>query len=134
MEFRPCIDIHNGKVKQIVGSTLRDEGDSAEENYVSDRDAAFYARLYKEHDLPGGHVIMLNAKGSEYYEATKAQALAALGEYPGGLSAGGGINEDNAKQFLDAGAGHVIVTSFVFSGGVINDDNLDDLFSPDVHF
>lgn len=129
MEFRPCIDIHNGKVKQIVGSTLRDEGDSAEENYVSDRDAAFYARLYKEHDLPGGHVIMLNARGSEYYEATKAQALAALGEYPGGLSAGGGINADNAKQFLDAGAGHVIVTSFVFSGGVISDDNLARLVS-----
>ena len=47
MEFRPCIDIHNGKVKQIVGGSLIDQGDRAEENFVSGQDAAFYARLYK---------------------------------------------------------------------------------------
>ena len=124
MEFRPCIDIHNGKVKQIVGSTLRDEGDSASENFVSDRDAAYYAKLYRKYDLPGGHVIMLNGKDSRYYEDTKREALGALAAYPGGLMAGGGIDADNAASFLDAGASHVIVTSYVFSGGKINEDNL----------
>ena len=129
MKFRPCIDIHNGKVKQIVGSTLSDEGDKAEENFVSDRDAAFYARLYREHDLPGGHVIMLNAAGSEYYDATRKEALSALAEYPGGLAAGGGITADNAKDYIDAGACHVIVTSYVFRDGNINEDNLARLVS-----
>ena len=129
MKFRPCIDIHNGKVKQIVGSTLRDEGDKAEENFVSDRDAAFYARLYREHDLPGGHVIMLNAAGSEYFDATREQALSALAEYPQGLAVGGGITADNAKEYIDAGASHVIVTSYVFRDGCVNDDNLAKLVS-----
>ena len=83
MEFRPCIDIHNGKVKQIVGGSLRDAGNEAEENFVSEQDAAFYATLYKEEGIRGGHIIILNAKDSEYYEATKAQALLALQNYPG---------------------------------------------------
>ncbi len=120
MRFRPCIDIHNGKVKQIVGSSLRDKDDEAHDNYVSDKDATYYARLYKEMGLGGGHVIMLNHKGSEYYEATKAQALSALRAYPQGMMAGGGINSDNAEEYLDAGASHVIVTSYVFSGGCID--------------
>ncbi len=124
MEFRPCIDIHNGKVKQIVGSSLRDKGDTAEENFVSDRDAAYYARLYKEYGLEGGHVIMLNGRDSEYYTATRDEALSALHAFPGGLMAGGGINADNAADFLDAGASHVIVTSFVFRDGKIDPDNL----------
>ena len=127
MEFRPCIDIHNGKVKQIVGGTLRDEGDRAKENFVSEQDAAFYARFYQRDRIRGAHVILLNAKSSPYYESTKAQALLALRTYPGGLQAGGGITPENAAEFLDAGASHVIVTSYVFKDGRINYENLDRL-------
>ena len=88
MEFRPCIDIHNGKVKQIVGTSLQDSGNRAKENFVSEKNADFFAALYKEAVIKGGHVILLNPAGSEYYEETKRQALAALGAYPGGLQAG----------------------------------------------
>ena len=98
MEFRPCIDIHNGKVKQIVGGSLRDGAGTVKENYVSGQDAAFYAQLYKKNKIKGGHVILLNPEGSEAYKATKAQALAALKEYPGGLQVGGGIRPDNAWE------------------------------------
>lgn len=124
MNFRPCIDIHNGQVKQIVGGSLLDEGSRARENFVSVQNAAFFAALYREKNLPGGHVILLNPEGSEYYGATKAQALEALLAYPGGLQAGGGIRDDNAAVFLEAGASHVIVTSFVFRGGEIDFFNL----------
>lgn len=124
MEFRPCIDIHNGRVKQIVGSSLRDAGDAAAENFVAEQDAAWFAHLYKEEGIRGGHIIMLNAKDSVYYEDTKAQALAALQEYPGGLQIGGGITAENAEEFLASGASHVIVTSYVFSGGRVDYDNL----------
>ena len=124
MEFRPCIDIHNGKVKQIVGGSLIDAGNQAKENFVSEQDAAFFAHLYKEEGMHGGHIILLNARDSEYYEATKAQAMLALKEYPGGLQIGGGITAENAQEFLDAGASHVIVTSYVFKDGRINYDNL----------
>lgn len=124
MEFRPCIDIHNGKVKQIVGGSLRDAGDSATENFVAEQDAVYFARLYKKEGIRGGHIIMLNAQSSGYYEATKKQALAALREYPGGLQAGGGITPENAGEFLAAGASHVIVTSYVFSGGRLDYENL----------
>ena len=124
MEFRPCIDIHNGRVKQIVGGSLRDEGDKAVENFVSEQDAAFYGKLYDSAGLKGGHVILLNGKDSPYYEATKKQALEALRAYPGGLQAGGGITPENAAEFLQAGASHVIVTSYVFEGGKIHYDRL----------
>lgn len=124
MEFRPCIDIHNGKVKQIVGGSLKDAGNQAIENYVSEQDAAFYARLYKKEGITGGHIILLNPVDSEYYDATRDQALLALKEYPGGLQIGGGITADNAKAFLDAGASHVIVTSYVFVNGEIRYDRL----------
>ena len=124
MEFRPCIDIHNGKVKQIVGGSLIDAGNQAKENFVSEQYAAFFAHLYKEEGMHGGHIILLNAKDSEYYEATKAQAMLALGAYPGGLQIGGGITAENAKEFLDAGASHVIVTSYVFRDGRIDYENL----------
>lgn len=124
MEFRPCIDIHNGRVKQIVGSSLRDAGDAAAANFVAEQDAAWFAHLYKEEGIRGGHIIMLNAKDSVYYEDTKAQALAALREYPGGLQIGGGITAENAEEFLASGASHVIVTSYVFSGGRVDYDNL----------
>lgn len=125
MEFRPCIDIHNGKVKQIVGGTLKDEGDRASENFVSEKDGAYYAGLYRDKGLRGGHVILLNSADSPYYEATKQQAMSALGAYPGALQVGGGINPDNACEFLEAGASHVIVTSYVFKDGRINYDNLE---------
>ncbi len=124
MEFRPCIDIHNGKVKQIVGGTLKDAGNQAVENFVSKQDAAFYATLYQKSGIAGGHIILLNPAGSEYYEATKEQAMKALRAYPKGLQVGGGITDTNAKEFLDAGASHVIVTSYVFRDGSINYENL----------
>lgn len=124
MEFRPCIDIHNGKVKQIVGSSLEDEGNWAKENFVSEKDADFFAEFYKNEGLKGGHVILLNKRDSTYYEETKAQALKALRAYPGGLQVGGGITADNAGEFIKAGASHVIVTSYVFSHGEINYDHL----------
>ncbi|MBR4277957.1 MAG: phosphoribosylformimino-5-aminoimidazole carboxamide ribotide isomerase [Lachnospiraceae bacterium] len=124
MEFRPCIDIHNGKVKQIVGSSLTDSDNKATENFVADSNASFFACLYKKHNLKGGHIILLNPVGSEYYEATKAQAIDALKAFPGGMQLGGGITPDTAKEFLDAGATHVIVTSYVFKDGTIKYDNL----------
>ena len=124
MKFRPCIDIHNGKVKQIVGGSLKDAGDQARENFVSGQDAAFYAELYKNAGLKGGHVILLNGKDSEYYEATRNQALKALAAYPGGLQIGGGVCPDNAEDYLKAGASHVIVTSYVFKDGQLSWENL----------
>lgn len=129
MEFRPCIDIHNGKVKQIVGGSLKDAGNQAEENFVSGQDAAFFAKLYQRYRIRGGHIILLNPAGSEYYEATKAQALGALEAYPGGMQIGGGICAENAKEFLEAGASHVIVTSYVFRDGAVNYEHLKKLCS-----
>ena len=127
MEFRPCIYIHNGKVKQIVGGSLRDEGSAAAENFVAEQDAAFFAGLYRDAGLRGGHIILLNPVGSEYYEATKRQALSALSTYPGGMQIGGGITEENAEEFLEAGASHVIVTSYVFQNGRIHYERLQKL-------
>lgn len=127
MNFRPCIDIHNGRVKQIVGGSLKDAGDQADENFVSRLSAADYARLYREKGLSGGHVILLNPVGSKYYGEDVRQAEAALREYPDGLQVGGGITCDNASNFLEAGASHVIVTSYVFSGGEIHFERLEEL-------
>ncbi len=127
MEFRPCIDIHNGKVKQIVGGTLKDQGDQAAENFVSEQNASFYAKLYQSYGIRGGHIILLNGKDSPYYEATKLQALAALQVYPDGLQAGGGITVENAHEFLQAGASHVIVTSYVFRDGKVDYGRLEKL-------
>ena len=124
MRFRPCIDIHNGKVKQIVGSSLQDKGDRARENFVASQSAVFYANMYRELGLSGGHIILLNPAESPYYESTKRQALEALSATPGLLQVGGGITADNAKEFLDAGASHVIVTSYVFKNGKISYTNL----------
>ncbi len=127
MQFRPCIDIHNGKVKQIVGGSLKDAGNQAKENFVSEQDAAWYASQYRKDGIHGGHIILLNPESSEYYEADVAQALGALTAYPGGLQIGGGIHPGNARRFLDAGASHVIVTSYVFKDGKIHFDRLKDL-------
>lgn len=127
MRFRPCIDIHNGKVKQIVGGSLLDRDNQAEENYVAEQDAAYYAKLYKNSGLTGGHVIILNPEGSEYYPADVEQAKLALSAYPGGLQIGGGIHAGNAKTFLDYGASHVIVTSYVFQDGQIRYDRIQEL-------
>ncbi|MGI6010713.1 MAG: phosphoribosylformimino-5-aminoimidazole carboxamide ribotide isomerase [Ruminococcus sp.] len=124
MRFRPCIDIHNGKVKQIVGGSLKDVSNQAEENFVSEQDGAFYARLYQSQGIKGGHVILLNPEGSSYYKETKEQAMKALAAYPKGLQAGGGICPENAGEFLEAGASHVIVTSYVFKDGKISWENL----------
>lgn len=124
MRFRPCIDIHNGQVKQIVGGSLLDAGDYAKENYVSEQGGDYYARLYQEAGLTGGHIILLNPSSSDYYEADVWQAKKALGAYPGGLMIGGGMNAENAPAFLEAGASHIIVTSYVFKDGEIQYDNL----------
>ena len=94
------------------------------ENFVSLRDAAFYARLYRDAGIRGGHIILLNPADSGYYEETKAQALNALRAYPQGLQIGGGMTPENAAAFLDAGASHVIVTSYVFRDGKIHYDRL----------
>ena len=104
MKFRPCIDIHNGKVKQIVGGSLLDQGDQAVENFAADQEADYFANLYKKDGLKGGHVILLNPSTSEYYPETKRQ-----------------------EEYMKAGASHVIVTSYVFKNGEIYWDNLQNL-------
>lgn len=126
MRFRPCIDIHNGKVKQIVGGSLNDTGlcGKVRENYVSEASAAYYALLYKSLGLKGGHIIFLNRQGTDEYDADINQAKEAFAEYPGGFQAGGGITCDNAESILDMGASHVIVTSYVFKDGKVYYDNL----------
>jgi phosphoribosylformimino-5-aminoimidazole carboxamide ribotide isomerase len=115
--FRPCIDLHEGKVKQIVGGTLGAEPGRLQTNFVSDRSAAWFAELYRRDGLAGGHVIMLGPGNEE-------AARAALRAYPGGLQIGGGIHADNARAWLDAGASHVIVTSWVFRDGRLDVDRL----------
>lgn len=124
MQFRPCIDIHNGKVKQIVGGTLKDSGDFAKENFVSDMNADDFAKMYKSYGLKGGHIILLNAKDSEFYRADVEQAKLALSFWPDSLQIGGGITDENARYFIDIGASHVIVTSFVFVDGQVRFDRL----------
>ena len=127
MRFRPCIDIHNGRVKQIVGGSLTDRDDRAVENFAASQDAAYFAQLYRRDGLKGGHVILLNPPSSEYYQQTKAQALDALRAYPGGLQIGGGITADNAAEYIEAGASHVIVTSYVFQDGDIKWERMERL-------
>jgi phosphoribosylformimino-5-aminoimidazole carboxamide ribotide isomerase len=118
--FRPCIDLHEGKVKQIVGGTLGAGPGRLQTNFVSDRPAAWYAELYRRDGLKGGHVIMLGP-------GNDAEARAALRAYPGGLQVGGGVNLGNARSWLEAGASHVIVTSWVFRGGQVDWERLEQL-------
>lgn len=127
MRFRPCIDIHNGKVKQIVGGSLTDEGERADENYISSRGADYYAELYRKDGLTGGHIILLNPRKTACYEEDLKEAKKALKVFPGGMQVGGGIGADNAGSFLEAGASHVIVTSYVFQDGKIRWDSLEKL-------
>ncbi len=127
MKFRPCIDIHNGKVKQIVGGSLQDSGDKASVNYISAYEAKHYAQRYKEDQIQGGHIILLNPSSSSYYTETKSQALAALRTYPQGLQIGGGITCENAMEYIEAGASHVIVTSYIFKGETLQWGRLQEL-------
>ena len=124
MRFRPCIDIHNGKVKQIVGGSLKDQGDQACANFVAEKPASWFADRYRRDGLRGGHVILLNPASSSYFEESKEQALAALKAFPKGMQVGGGIRAENAAEYLEAGASQVIVTSYVFSDGQIRWDHL----------
>lgn len=118
--FRPCIDLHEGKVKQIVGGSLSDDASTLRTNFVSEKPASWFAELYKRDNLRGGHVIMLGG-GNE------TAAREALQSFPGGLQIGGGINLENAQSWLDVGASHVIVTSWVFRDGILDWDRLKSL-------
>lgn len=111
--FRPCIDLRNGKVVQIVGGTLSEDPAAVRTNFVSERPAAWFAELYQRDGLTGGHVIMLGP-------GNDVAARSALAAYQGGLQLGGGVNADNARGWLDAGASHVIVTSWVFREGHVD--------------
>ena len=115
--FRPCIDLHEGKVKQIVGGTLGEDPARLRTNFVSERSAAWFAELYRRDGLKGGHLIMLGPGNEE-------AARGALRAYPAGLHVGGGINAENARAWLDAGASHVIVTSWIFQDGRLDWDRL----------
>ena len=121
MRFRPCIDLHDGVVKQIVGTTLSDTADDGPKtNFQARKPAAWFADLYRRDKLTGGHVIQLGPGNAE-------AARSALSRWPGGLQVGGGINADNASGWLDAGASHVIVTSWVFHDGRIDMPRLEKL-------
>lgn len=115
--FRPCIDLHDGRVKQLVGGTLTDDGAGTRTNFVATQSAGWFASRFRDDGLTGGHVIMLGL-------GNDAAAREALAAYPGGLQVGGGITADNAAAWLDAGASHVIVTSWLFPGGVLDNDRL----------
>jgi len=118
MKFRPCIDLHDGKVKQIVGSTLNDDRpEQLRTNFTAEHPASWYAELYRRDGLTGGHIIKLGP-------GNDAAALEALAAWPGGMQIGGGISADNGAWWLDRGASHVIVTSYVFRDGMIDEQRL----------
>ena len=126
MKFRPCVDIHNGQVKQIVGGSL-DDDKGASENFVSILDGSYYGELYKKYGLNGGHIILLNKYGTPEYDADIRQARLALRAFPGGLQIGGGITDANATDCIKIGASHVIVTSFIFDEKGLSTDRLSKL-------
>jgi phosphoribosylformimino-5-aminoimidazole carboxamide ribotide isomerase len=114
MKFRPCIDLHNGKVKQIVGSSLQDgQPDKLKINFIADKSSAHFAEMYRSDNLTGGHIIKLGPGNDE-------AARIALQSWPGGMQIGGGITLDNASGWLDCGASHIIVTSCVFKQGKVD--------------
>src|SRR6516162_4296355 len=118
--FRPCIDLRDGKVVQIVGGTLSGDPATARTNFVSEKPARWFAELYKRDNLNDGHVIMLGPDN-------ESEARSALAAFPGGLQVGGGINAENARSWLDAGASRVIVTSWVFREGRLDEGRLANL-------
>lgn len=121
MKFRPCIDLHEGKVKQIVGSTLSDNNpDQLHTNFTAEKPSSWFAGMYRADNLTGGHIIKLGP-------GNDLAAREALAAWPGGMQIGGGITAENAGEWLDAGASHVIVTSYVFSGGRVDRDRLDNV-------
>lgn len=117
--FRPCIDLHEGRVKQIVGGTLSDDG-APRENFVAEQPASWFAELYARDALRGGHVIQLGAGNED-------AARAALAAAPGSLQLGGGVKPENARGWLAAGASQVIVTSYLFEGDQFSEARLDEL-------
>jgi phosphoribosylformimino-5-aminoimidazole carboxamide ribotide isomerase len=121
MKFRPCIDLHQGKVKQIVGGTLTDDNSRVLTNFEAEHSPAYYAELYRRDKLTGGHVIMLGPGNRE-------AARKALAVYPGGLQVGGGIDCANAREWLDAGAAQLILTSYIFADGELKQKRLDEIF------
>jgi len=122
VKFRPCIDIHQGKVKQIVGETLQPDPSRVVENFVSGHSPGYFASMYRDDGLTGGHIIMLGGGNEQAAEE-------ALRAYPGGLQIGGGMNADNAARYLELGASHVIVTSYIFQDGKLNWDHLETIVS-----
>ncbi|KAI4603567.1 Enzyme that catalyzes the fourth step in the histidine pathway [Pestalotiopsis sp. 9143b] len=116
--FRPCIDLHAGQVKQIVGGTLSNDDSELRTNHVSLHPAGYFSKLYRDNALAGAHVIMLGPKNDE----AAAEALAA---WPGGLQVGGGISDKNAREWIDKGAEKVIITSYLFPEGKFSQERLD---------
>lgn len=119
LNFRPCIDLHQGKVKQVVGETLHD---NVIENFVSELDSSYYAKMFQQDHIHGGHVIKLG-------EGNEAAAEKALQAYPGGLQLGGSVTAENAARYLEQGASHVIVTSYIFKDGRLNEKHLSRILS-----
>jgi phosphoribosylformimino-5-aminoimidazole carboxamide ribotide isomerase len=115
--FRPCIDLRQGQVVQIVGGTLSDSGAGVHTNFVSERPPRWFAEQYRQDQLTGGHVIALGP-------GNDSAAREALAAWPGGLQYGGGVTGENAAAWLDAGASHVIVTSWVFREGRLDRERL----------
>ncbi|OIW33978.1 1--5-imidazole-4-carboxamide isomerase [Coniochaeta ligniaria NRRL 30616] len=116
--FRPCIDLHAGQVKQIVGGTLGSTTSELKTNFVSSHGAAYFAKLYRDNDLTGAHVIMLGPGNTE-------AAREALAAWPSGLQVGGGITDANAREWIEAGAEKVIITSYLFPEGRFSQERLD---------
>ncbi|KAF3901725.1 hypothetical protein AA313_de0200313 [Arthrobotrys entomopaga] len=121
-KFRPCIDIHAGVVKQIVGGTLSDNNASAAlvTNHTSAHPPSYFSKLYKDNNLTGAHVIMLGPN-------CEHAAREALDAWPGGLQVGGGISVQNAQKWLDWGAEKVIVTSYLFPEAKFSLERLEEL-------
>jgi phosphoribosylformimino-5-aminoimidazole carboxamide ribotide isomerase len=120
--FRPCIDLHEGRVKQIVGGTLSEGGAAPVTHFVAEQGADWFAERYLGDGLEGGHVIRLGAGNDE-------AARAALSAWPDGLQLGGGIDVDNARAWLDAGASKLIVTSWLFVDGGLSMPRVETLSS-----
>jgi len=104
-------------VKQIVGGSLTGDPATLRTHFVAEQSPAWFAALYRRDGLRGGHVICLGP-------GNDAAAREALAAYPGGLQLGGGVTADNARTWLEAGASHVIVTSWVFREGRLDMDRL----------